>query len=152
MSRSTRNENRCVPISHPMMQKGIRRLGNQQFMNKGAGSSGNPKRRTMKGSDWETFNLAGRNQLTWEKWQRERQPKADSKKVRFRSLEGRRTKSQFSEDTPERKVSKRLLGKKHQKKKIMRNEEETSHQYCWHNIGSGTQGSKWGELVVSREP
>ena len=117
-----------------------------------AGTSGNPERRTMKGSGWETFNLARRNQLTWEKWQRERQPNAESENVRFKSLEGKRTKGQLLKDTLERKVNKRLLGKKHQKKKIMRNEEETSHQYCWHNIGSGTQGSKWGELVVSREP
>ena len=29
-----RNENKYAPINHPMMQKGIRRLGNQQFMNK----------------------------------------------------------------------------------------------------------------------
>ena len=72
--------------------------------------------------------------------------------MRFRNLEGGRIKGQLSNDTLERKVSKRLLGKKHQKKKIMRNEEETSHQYCWHNIGSGTQESKLGELVVSREP
>ena len=35
VQRNTRNENRYVPISHPMMQKEIRRLGNQQFMNKG---------------------------------------------------------------------------------------------------------------------
>ena len=33
----------------------------------GTGISGNLERRTMKGSDWGTFNLAGRNQLTWEK-------------------------------------------------------------------------------------
>ena len=33
----------------------------------GAGTSGNPERRAMKGSGWETFNLVGRNQLTWEK-------------------------------------------------------------------------------------
>ena len=32
----------------------------------GAGTSGNPKKRTMMGSGWETFNLAGRNHLTWE--------------------------------------------------------------------------------------
>ena len=32
--RNTRNENRYVPISRPMMQKGIKKLRNQQFMNK----------------------------------------------------------------------------------------------------------------------
>ena len=69
-----------------------------------------------------------------------------------RSLERRRTKGQLFKDTPEWKVSKRLLRKKPQKKKIMRNEEGTSHQCCWHNIGSSTQGSKWEESVVSQEP
>ena len=44
------------------------------------GISGNPKRRTMKGSSWKTFNLVGRNQLTWEKWQKERQLKAEFEK------------------------------------------------------------------------
>ena len=33
----------------------------------GTGNSGNLERRTMKGSDWETFNLARKNKLTWEK-------------------------------------------------------------------------------------
>ena len=33
----------------------------------GAGTSGNPKKRTMKGSGRETFNLIEMNQLTWEK-------------------------------------------------------------------------------------
>ena len=33
----------------------------------GAGNSGNPKRRTVKGSGWETFNLTGMNQLTRKK-------------------------------------------------------------------------------------
>ena len=70
----------------------------------------------------------------------------------MRDLEGRRTKSQLFKDTPEWKVSKRLLGKKHQKEKIMRNKEGTSHQCCWHNIGSGTQESKWGESVVPQNP
>ena len=32
-----------------------------------AGTSKNLGRRTMKESGWETFNLAGRNQLIWEK-------------------------------------------------------------------------------------
>ena len=37
--------------------------------------------------------------------------KAESEKVRFRSLEGREIRGQFSKDTLEWKVSKRLLGK-----------------------------------------
>ena len=50
---------------------------------------------------------------------------------KMRDLEGRRTKSQLFKDTPEWKVSKRLLRKKHQKEKIMRNKE-----------------SKWGESML----
>ena len=61
----------------------------------GVGTSENPERRTMKGSGWETFNLAGRNQLAWEKRQRERQPKAESEKVGTRSLERRKTQGQL---------------------------------------------------------
>ena len=58
----------------------------------GVRTSENPERRVMKGSGWETFNLAGRNQLTWKKWQRERQPKKLSlKKVGTRNLERRKT-------------------------------------------------------------
>ena len=45
-------------------------------------------------------------------------------------------------------VSKRLLGKKYQKKKIMKNKERTGHQSYWHNMGFGTQGSKGGKSVV----
>ena len=42
------------------------------------------------------------------KWQRERQPKTESKNVRFRSLEGRMTKGQLSKDAPKRKVNVRV--------------------------------------------
>ena len=70
--------------------------------------------------------------------------KAKSEKVRCRSLERREVRGQLFKDIPERKVSKRLLGKKHQKKKTMRNKEGTSHQSCWQNMGSSTWGSKGG--------
>jgi len=40
---NTGNENRYVPISHPMVQKGTRKLGNQQFMNKELVSRGTQK-------------------------------------------------------------------------------------------------------------
>ena len=49
---------------------------------------------------------------------------------RVRGLEGRRAKGQLFKDTPEWKVNRRLLRKKHQKEKIMRNKEGTSHQGC----------------------
>ena len=70
--------------------------------------------------------------------------KAESEKVRFRSLEGREIGGQPSKDTPEWKVSKKILGKQHQKKKTMRNKERTSRQRGWHNVGSSTQGVKEG--------
>ena len=76
--------------------------------------------------------------------------KAEFEKVRCRSLEGREIRGQLSKDTLEWKVSKRLLGKKYQKKKIMRNKERTGHQSYWHNMGFGTQGSKGRESVVPR--
>ena len=46
---------------------------------------------------------------------------------KLRGLEGRMT-NQLFRDTPEWKVSRRLLGEKHQREKIMRNKEGTSHQ------------------------
>ena len=82
----------------------------------------------------------------------EGQPKAKSEKVRFRSLEGREIRCLLLKDTLEWKVSKRLLGKQHQKKRTMRNKEMTNHQSGWHNMGSSTQGRKGGELVVPRNP
>ena len=54
-------------------------------------------------------------------------------------------------DTPEWKVSKGIVRKKPQKKKIMMNKEGISHQCCWQNIGFSTQGSKWEESVVPQK-
>ena len=48
-------------------EKRIRKLGNQTIHEQGTDTSRNPEKRTMKEGGWETFNLAGRNQLTWEK-------------------------------------------------------------------------------------
>ena len=149
MPRNTRNKNKYVHINHPMMQKRIRKLGNQQFMNKGLVS-----RRTQKEEPWR--EVAGKLS-TWQGGisslgkndKGKRSQKLRLKKVRGR--EGRRTKSQLFRDTPEWKVSRRLLVKKYQKEKIMTNKEGTSHQCCWHNIGSSTQESKWGESVVPRD-
>ena len=78
--------------------------------------------------------------------------KAESKKVRFRSLEGREIRGQLPKNNLEWKVSKRLLGKMHQKKKTIGNKEGTSHQSCCHNMGSGTQGSKERESAGTPEP
>ena len=85
----------------------------------------------MKGSSWEKFQPGrdgigslGKNDKKIDS------QKAISENVRCRSLEGREIRGQLSRNTPEWKVSKRFLGKKHQKKKIMRNKEGTSHQSC----------------------
>ena len=53
---------------------------------------------------------------------------------------------------PRTESQQETLGKKCQKKKIMRNKEGTSYQSCWHNISSGTQESKGEELVVPWNP
>ena len=67
MPRNTRNKDRYVPINHPLIQKRDQNAWVPTIHEQGAGTSGNPKRRTMKEGGWETFNLAGKNQLTWEK-------------------------------------------------------------------------------------
>jgi len=46
--------------------------------------------------------------------------KAEFENVRCRSLEGKEIRNQLFRDIPERKVSKKILGKRHQKKKITR--------------------------------
>ena len=53
--------------------------------------------------------------------------KLSLKKVRIKSLEGREIEGQPFKDALEWKVSKKLLGKQHQKKKNMRNKEMTNH-------------------------
>ena len=75
-----------------MMQKKNQKAWEPTMHEQGAGTSGNPERRIMKEGGWETFNLVGRNQLTWEKWQREKQQKVEYEKVGSRSLERKKTK------------------------------------------------------------
>jgi len=67
MSRNTKNKNKYVPINHIMMQKRDQGAWKPTIHEHEAGTSRNPKRRTMKESGWETFILAKRNKLTWEK-------------------------------------------------------------------------------------
>ena len=73
----------------------------------------------MKRSSWENFQ-PGRDEIgsLGKNDKRKNSQKAESENVRFRSFEGREIRGQLSKDTPERKVSKRLLGKKHQNKKL----------------------------------
>ena len=153
MSKNTRNEEHiCLyqpPYDVERNQKAWRLITHEQK----AGTSGNPERRTMKGSSWKNFQ-PGRDGIGSLRKNDKRKgiQKAEFEKIRFRSLKGREIIGQPSRDTLERKVNKRLFGKKHQKKKIMRNKEGTSHQSCWHNIGFSTQGSKGGESVVPWNP
>ena len=62
MLRNTRNENRYVLISHPMMQKGIKRLGNQQFINKEGWYLGEPRKKNYEGK-WLGNFQPGRKEL-----------------------------------------------------------------------------------------
>ena len=78
----------------------------------------------MKGSSWENFQSSKDGIYSlWKNDKRKGRQKAEFEKVRFRRLEGREIRGQLSRDTPKWKINKRLLGKKHQKKKIMRNKE-----------------------------
>ena len=66
----------------------------------------------MKRSSWENFQ-PGRDEIgsLGKNDKRKNSQKAESENVRFRSFEGREIRGQLSKDIPERKVSKRLLGK-----------------------------------------
>ena len=125
-----------------MMQKGSEGF-ESKIHEQGADTSSNPERRTIKRSSRENFQ-PGKNGFgsPGKNNKKKDSKKAEFEKIKFRSLEGREIRGQPSKDTSEWKVSKKLLGKQHQKKKIMRNKEMTIHQSGWRNRGSGTQGSK----------
>ena len=102
MPRNTRNKNRYIPISHPMMQKTTRKLGKQQFMSKGP--FGEPRMKNHEGkqlgrlSTWQKgINSLGKND------KRKGNQKLSLKRVR--GLKGRRVKGQVFKDTLEWKVS-----------------------------------------------
>ena len=98
-------------------------------MNKGLVPRATQKEELQREVAGKTFNLARMDSAHLGKMTKEGQPKKLSlKKVRIRSLEGREIEGQPSKDTSEWKVSKKILGKQHQKKKPMRNKEMTSHQ------------------------
>ena len=113
-------KDRCVLLKHPVTQRGIRRLGVtiHEQVGKWLG----------KPSTQQEWIL-----LTWEKWQEEGQPKAKSKKVKKPKSWG-----QLPKDTSEWKVSKGLLGRQHQRDRIMRNKERTNPLSDWHSTGFGT--------------
>ena len=60
------------------------------------------------------------------------------KKWNLEALEKERTKVSLLGPPRTGKLARDFLKKEPQKKKIMKNEEGTSHYCCWHNIGSGT--------------
>ena len=106
MPRNTRNKNRYIPITHPMMQKTTRKLGKQQFMSKGP--FGEPRMKNHEGkqlgrlSTWQKgINSLGKND------KRKGSQKLSLKMVR--GLEGRRAKDQLFKDTPKWKVNRRFL-------------------------------------------
>ena len=67
MPRNTRNKDRYAPINHPLMQKKDQKDWEPTIHEQEADSQRNPERKTMKEGSWETFNLAGKNRLTWGK-------------------------------------------------------------------------------------
>ena len=90
-------------------------------MNKGLVPQGTQKEEPQREVVGKTFNLAGMESAHSGKMTKGKvAEKAESEKMRCRSLEGREIRYQLSRDTPERKVSKKLLRKRYQKKKIMR--------------------------------
>ena len=125
--RNTRKEEQIRPFQSPNDAERNQKAWRVIIHEQGAGTSGNLER-SIKESSWENlqpgrngFGSPGKNDKN------KYSQKAESKKVRFRSLEGREIGGQLFKDTLEWKVSKRLLGKQHQKKKTMRNKERTSH-------------------------
>ena len=101
-----------------------------------------PRRKNCKGM-WLGIFQPGRKELAHlGKWQNEKQLKVGSEKVESRSLERRKIKGQPSRTPQNGKVNWGFSKRKSQKEEIMKNKEETNHQYCWHNIAFGTQKSK----------
>ena len=129
MPRNTRNEEQICPSQSPNDAERNHKAWRVTIHEQGPDTSGKPERIIMKRSSWENFK-PGRNGIgsLRKNDKRKDNQKAESENVRFRSLNGREIRGQLFKDTPKWKVSKKLLGKKHQKKKIMRNKEGTSHQ------------------------
>ena len=83
----------------------------------GAGTARNPERKVVKGSGWENCRPGRKESAHLGKMTKGKVAKTEPKKMRSRSLEGRRTKGQLSRVILEWNVSKRLLGKKQKKEK-----------------------------------
>ena len=90
-------------------------------MNKGLVPRGTQKEEPQNEVVRRTFKVAERESAHSRKMTKGKvAKKAESEKVRCRSLERREIRSQLSRDTLGRKVRNELLGKRHQKKKTMR--------------------------------
>ena len=137
-----------------MMQKKKKKKKNPKAWKKTireqrAGTLGNPEWRTMKGSSWEDFQPGKKESAYLRKMTRGKAAKSWV----WKGWEALKEEGpQLFKATPEWKVSRRLLRKKHQKEKIMRNTEGTNHQGCWHYIGSGTQEGQMGGISGTLEP
>ena len=62
-ARNTKNEKHMCPYQLPNNAERNKKAWEPTIHEQRAGTLGNLGRRTMKGSGWETFNLAGGNQL-----------------------------------------------------------------------------------------
>ena len=119
MPRNTRNEEQICPSQSPNDAERNYKAWRVTIHEQGAGTSRKPERIIMKRSSWENFQ-PGRDEIgsLGKNDKRKNSQKAESENVRFRSFEGRKIRGQLSKDIPERKVSKRLFGEKHQNKKL----------------------------------
>ena len=99
--RNTRNEEQIRPSQSPNDAERNQKAWRVTIHEQGVSTSGNRERRIIKGSSWENLQLdknefgsLGKNE------KKKDSQKAESKKVRFRSLKGRETGGQLSKDAP----------------------------------------------------
>ena len=67
MPRKHKERRKICPYRSPNDAEKNQKAWEPTIHEQGAGNLGNLEIRTMKEGGWETFNLTGRNQLTWEK-------------------------------------------------------------------------------------
>jgi len=88
--RNTRNEEQIRPYQPPNDAERNQKAWRLTIHEQGAGTWGNPEKRTMKGSSWENFQ-PGRDGIgsLGKNDKRKGNQKVESKNVSFKSLEGR---------------------------------------------------------------
>ena len=109
----------------------------------------NPKWGAIKGGSRENLQPSRNGFRPLGKNDKERE-RSKAKSERVKSLEKTRNQELLPKHTLEWKVSHGLSKKQHQKEEIMRNRERISLLGDRHIMGSGTQGSKGGELTGPR--